>query len=179
MIRQNKKIALVAIFFCSLPPLVEAQISGQLQENSMLITEPEKADVVLLGKSNIGFIGDLRVLINDQVLGEGPGPLRTVTAASLDSELLPTRPGVVFNYSMQAYGLVSGEIAFAVKTATEINSMAWGGTARPRPLGPPGVFVLNVRTGSEFIRVMSMLLSTSAVEWVEPSVAYIPESVER
>ena len=79
---------------------------------------------------------------------------------------------------MQAYGLLSGEITFAAQSGFNPRSLDLDSAAGPRPLGPPDVYVLNVTSGAEYVRIFTLLKNARGVKWVEPSVEYIPEAIE-
>ena len=79
----------------------------------------------------------------------------------------------MYNYAMQAYGLISGEISFKVRDGVDPNAFSWGQTPRPRQLVGPTVLVVNAPTLDEFLRLMKMLRGDNRVLWVEPSVEYI------
>jgi hypothetical protein len=104
------------------------------------------------------------------------GRVFTVDRASPSDSLSYERSGVVYNYALQAYGVVSGEISFKVRDGVDASTFAWGQTSLPRRLVGPTVFVVNTPTLDEFVRVMKMLRGDGRVQWVEPAVEYIPET---
>jgi hypothetical protein len=100
----------------------------------------------------------------------------SVDIASSAEALSYQRSGVVYNYALQSYGLISGEIAFKVREGVSPIAFVWGQTPLPRRLVGPTVLVVNAPSLDEFLRVMKMLRGDNRVLWVEPSVEYIPET---
>ena len=136
---------------------------------------PDGDEVVKLGGVNIGFLRTRRGVIRDE---PGERVLSGAVVATEQDPLGPTSPGIVYNYSMQLYGLVSGELSFELKPGVDPQSLAWGSTGAPKVLVPPFVYVVNVTSGAEFLRVLAMLQKSTRVRWVEPSIRYVPEVIE-
>lgn len=137
--------------------------------------QPDIDEVVKLGGTNIGLLRTRRGVIRDE---PGALGLSGVVEATEQDPLGPTRPGIVYNYSMQQYGLVSGELSFELKPGVDPRGLAWGTTGVPKVLVPPYVYVVNVTSGAEFLRVLTMLQKSAGVRWVEPSIRYVPEVIE-
>ena len=150
---------------------------GQLKEQAY-VGLPDEADIIKFSDSSLGFLPARRVRFVTSSTDRSSSIAKLAEVASLESGISSTEQGVIYNYSMQAYGLVSGEITFAVRAGVNAKSLDWRLTAPPRALGPPNVFVVNVGTGTELLRVMDMLASDPRVSWVEPSVRYISEAIE-
>lgn len=143
-----------------------------------MVTAPEPSQVIpLFVGSSIGLIPDKRVQISRSTETMQP-PMRKAVSASLEDPISSLQRAVVYNKSMQAYGLLSGEITFAVQSGLNATSLDWGSASGPRPLGPPDVYVVNAASGAEFVRIFNLLKSAGGVKWVEPSVEYIAEAIE-
>ena len=111
---------------------------------------------------------------NRRVVRDGSDSrVASVDIASSAESLSFERSGVVYNYALQSYGLISGEISFKVRDGVNPVSFAWGQTPSPQRLVGPTVFVVNAPSLDEFLRVMRMLRGDNRVLWVEPSVEYI------
>jgi len=136
---------------------------------------PDIDEVVKLAGANIGFLRTRRGVIRDE---PGALGLSGAVVATEQDPLGPTSPGIVYNYSMQLYGLVSGELSFELKPELDPRGLAWGATGAPKVLVPPSVYVVNVTSGAEFLRVLTMLQNSTGVRWVEPSIRYVPEVIE-
>ena len=122
--------------------------------------------------TSLGVVVDRRA--NRRVVRDGSdSQVASVDIASSTEALSYQRSGVVYNYAMQSYGLISGEISFKVQDGVNSASFAWGQTSPPRRLVGPTVFVVNAPNLDEFSRVMRMLRGDNRVLWVEPSVEYI------
>lgn len=136
---------------------------------------PEGDEVVKLSGANIGFLRTRRGVVRDE---PSAGQLSGAVVATEQDPLGPTSPGIVYNYSMQLYGLVSGELSFELKPGADPRVLAWGATSAPKVLVAPSVYVVNVTSGAEFLRVLTMLQKSADVRWVEPSIRYVPEVIE-
>ncbi len=147
---------------------------GQLNEH-MYSSRPLESEVVRLSGLNIGFMPKIRVVTPQQLGGIAQ---MSAELASDGDEISQARRGVVYNYSMRAYGLISGEIAFSLKPGATVGSLSFDELGSPRPLGPPGVFVLTARSGTELQRAISLLYGSSSVKWVEMSVQYVNQEIE-
>jgi hypothetical protein len=136
---------------------------------------PDSDEVVKLSGTNVGFLRTRRGVVRDE-----PGAIGLVGAVeATDQDLLgPKRPGIVYNYSMQLYGLASGELSFELQTGVDPRGFAWGATAAPKLLVTPSVYVVNVTSGAEFLRVLTMLQKSPNVRWVEPAIQYVPQAIE-
>jgi hypothetical protein len=171
MIRANKEFVFAVVAL--LVPLAGAQVLEQT-----MVGAPESPEVTpLFVGASIGLVPDRRVRISAP---SGPAQLsvRKAVIASLEDPISSSQRAVVYNKSMQAYGLLSGEITFAMQSGLDAISLDWGSASGPRPLGPPDVYVVNAASGTEFVRIFNMLKSAIGVKWVEPSVEYIAEAIE-
>jgi hypothetical protein len=172
MVNKVQKSCAFAVAFLFMS-LADAQLVEQLT-----ISTPEPSEVVpLFAGSSIGLIPGKRVQLSAPA-GVVRSTVRVAVDSSLEDLISESRRGVVFNKSMQAYGLLSGEITFAMQPGLDVNSLDWGSAPGPRPLGPPDVYVVNAATGAEFVHIFNILKKANAVKWVEPSVEYIPEAIE-
>lgn len=168
-----QKLCLGFLIGLTLQPVIAR---GQVIVSPDVISiRPDIDEVVKLGGANIGFLRTRRGVIRDE-----PGALGLTGAvvATEQDPLGPTRPGIVYNYSMQQYGLVSGELSFELKPGVDPRGLAWGTTGVPKVLVPPFVYVVNVTSGVEFLRVLTMLQKSAGVRWVEPSIRYVSEVIE-
>jgi hypothetical protein len=150
---------------------------GQLVEQMIQFAPENSKAIPLFAGSRIGLIPDRRVQIIAPPGSTQPTVRKAVTS-SLEEPISASQRAVVYNTSMQAYGLLSGEITFAAQSGFDPRSLGLGSAAGPRPLGPPDLYVLNVTSGSEFVRIFTLLKNARGVKWVEPSVEYIPEAIE-
>lgn len=141
---------------------------------SVRAIQPPDDQVVRLAGTDLGFWSSRRALMGER----GPADIKSVTLAASSDPISFRERGVVFNYGMRAFGLISGEIAFEVLPDVDPRSLSWVATPPPKLLVPPSVYVVNAPTGSEFLRVMSMLKKSKSVRWAEPSVNYIPFAIE-
>ena len=146
---------------------------GQTRPATMM-THPKQDQVIRFAETQLGFLSSRRVMLGDR----GPSDIKAASVAVASDPINQRVRGVVFNYAMQAYGLVSGEIAFEARKGFDPRSMSWATTTAPKVLVAPSIYVVNAPTGSEFLRVMSMLKGHESVRWVEPSVDYIPIAIE-
>ena len=162
-------VSLLLSFSASLAPVFAVQV-----DNPVVAAKPEDDRVVQLPIANLGFIPSRRVLV-DSRSGNG---IRSAKSATESDPISATERGVVFNYAMRTYGLISGEIAFEVQTGVDVRNFPWGVSGSPTVLVSPSVYVVNSTNGSEFVRLVSMLKTSTAVKWVEPAVDYIPHAVE-
>jgi hypothetical protein len=99
-----------------------------------------------------------------------------VIAASANSTIGPHRLGVVFNHALQQQGYITGEVAFKMKigqTAIGFEPTLYPGLKK---ITSPEVYVVNTRTPTEFLKVMKRLQARQDLEWVEPTVTYVPAS---
>ena len=140
-------------------------------------TQPAESRVDLFTGTSLGIVRDRRVN-RDLSRRSGDARVSSVDVATSSEKLSYERSGVVYNYALQAYGVVSGEIAFEVRDGVKVSAFAWGQTPPPRRLVGSTVFVLNAPTLDEFSRVIKMLRGDNRVVWVEPSVEYIPLSIK-
>jgi hypothetical protein len=168
-----KNVTKIILFFFALSGIAK----GQLRE-PMFSSRPADTDVVKLGELNVGFLPGVRVEIEAAPGSGAQGLTMSAEISSVVDSISSEHRGVLYNYSMQAYGLISGEVTFGVEPSFDVRALSWGGGKTPRALGPPGVFVFNASTGSEFVRIVKMLQGASAVLWVEISTQYINEAVE-
>jgi hypothetical protein len=163
----------VVIFHCALVPLVQ----GQLLEQNIKIAPDVSRGTPLFSGSSVTLITDLRVQVSTPPGSTRPA-IRKAVVSSLAEPISASQRAVVYNKSMQAFGLFSGEITFALQSGVDVKSLGLGRDTDPRVLGPAGVYVVNVMSGSEFLRVVTLLKSVRGVSWVEPSIDYIPEAIE-
>lgn len=141
---------------------------------SVRMIQPPEDQVVRLAGTDLGVWASRRALMGER----GPTDIKSVRLAASGDPISARERGVVFNYGMRAYGLISGEIAFEVSPDFDPRSLSWVATPSPKLFVPPSVYLVNAPTGSEFLRVMSMLKTSKSVRWVEPSVNYIPFAIE-
>ena len=163
------RLILATTFLC----VASAVAVGQTRPAAMM-THPKQDQVIRLAETQFGFLSSRRVVLGDR----GASDIKAATVVSTSDPINQRVRGVVFNYAMQAYGLVSGEIAFEVVPGFNARSLNWAGTPTPTVLVAPSIYVVNAPTGSEFVRVISMLKSSKSVRWVEASVDYIPIAIE-
>jgi hypothetical protein len=169
----GRQSASVVLIFCFLSGAAHSQLREQ-----QFVSRPSDRDVVRIVGSSLGFMPKRRVtVVEDGRPDSQPAQLAAVVSSEEDALSLKQR-GVLFNYSMQAYGLTSGEICFEVRTGFDVGGLRWENGRLPRPLGPAQVFVVDASTGSEFLRILTMLRASSSVKWVEPTVQYISQAVE-
>jgi hypothetical protein len=158
-------------------PWLQAAISfaQPIVSPDVISIRPANDEVVKLNGGSLGFLRARRGVIQDKT-----GSLRLVGAAVATEQdpLGPTRPGIVYNFSMQLYGLVSGELSFEVKPGVDPSGFTWVSTAAPELLISPSVYVVKVTSGSEFLRVLTMLQKSPDVRWVEPEIRYVSEVIE-
>jgi hypothetical protein len=150
-------------------------ISQSIISPDVISIQPNEDAVVKLAGANIGFLSNRRGIMIETSGGSG---LRGASVASEQDPLGPTRPGIVYNYSMQLYGLVSGELSFELQSGADPRSFNWAPTAAPELLVSPSVYVVRVTSGSEFLRVLAMLHKSKSVRWVEPAIQYVPQVIE-
>lgn len=141
---------------------------------SVRMTQPPKDQVVRLAGIDLGVWASRRAVLGER----GPTDIKSIRLAATGDPISERERGVVFNYGMGAYGLISGEIAFEVLPGFDPRSLSWVATPPPKLLVPPSVYVVNAPTGSEFLRIMSMLETSKSVRWAEPAVSYIPFVIE-
>jgi hypothetical protein len=152
-----------------------ASWAQELQPLQVLLSPPAQNRVERFTGTNLGVVVDRRA--NRRVVSDGTDSrVASVDVASSAEAISYQRSGVVYNYAMQSYGLISGEISFKVRDGVNSASFAWGQTPLPRRLVGPTVLVVNAPSLDEFMRVMKMLRGDNRVLWVEPSVEYIPET---
>jgi hypothetical protein len=149
--------------------------SQTIPSTDVILSRPDSVEMVKLGGTNIGFMRSRRGIIRDDASGQ-----RLVGATEVNEQdpLGPTRPGIVYNYSMQLYGLVSGELSFELRPGADARALNWARTTPPELLVPPSVYLVRVVSGAEFLRVFTMLQTSADVRWVEPAIRYIPEAIE-
>lgn len=143
--------------------------------SDVISIRPDGDEVVKLSGVNIGFLRTRRGVVRDE---PGERVLSGAVVATEQDPLGPTNPGIVYNYSMQLYGVVSGELSFELKPGVDPRGLPWGETGAPKVVVPPSVYVVNVTSGAEFLRVLTMLQKSTGVRWVEPSIRYVPEVIE-
>ena len=164
---------IVLAFTFVITPLAQGQLLEQMVE-----VAPEESQVVpLFAGSSIGLLPDKRVQVISNPETKQSISRKAVSAA-LGEPISASYRGVVFNSSMQSFGLLSGEIAFGLRANLEIKALRLEPGVNPRPLGPPGVYLVSVSSGTDFIRVFSALKNSRQVTWVEPAVEYIAEVIE-
>jgi hypothetical protein len=101
----------------------------------------------------------------------------TVEAVAVAAESAPfsrLQPGLVFNHTYQQYGYITGEIAFRMKGG----SVPHGFSASQYPgLGKVGtldMYVVRTSNPQQFLQVLKRLQARSDLEWVVPTVTYVP-----
>jgi hypothetical protein len=170
--------ALVSLCLLSIAILgvASSEVAAQeLRPRQVAPSPPAQSRVDRFTGTSLGVVLDRRA--NRRVVRDGSDSrVASVDIASSAEALSYQRSGVVYNYAMQSYGLISGEISFKVRDGVNSASFAWGQTPLPRRLVGPTVLVVNAPSLDEFMRVMKMLRGDNRVLWVEPSVEYIPET---
>jgi hypothetical protein len=170
----NFLVFLFAAMTVSVPSVSSAQ---ELRPLSAVPSPPAQSRVERFTGTNLGIVVDRRA--NRRVVRDGSDSrVTSVDLASSAESLSFERSGVVYNYALQSYGLISGEISFKVRDGVNPVSFAWGQTPSPRQLVGPTVFVVNAPSLDEFLRVTRMLSGDNRVLWVEPSVEYVPQSIK-
>lgn len=163
------RLILASVLLC----VASAVAVGQTP-SAAVIAHPKNDQVVRLTETQLGFLPSRRIVLGER----GPSDIKSAAIAVASDPINQRVRGVVFNYAMQAYGLVSGEIAFEVRPGFDTRSLNWSATTAPKVLVAPSIYVVNAPTGSEFLRVMSMLKTHGSVRWAEPSVDYVPFAME-
>jgi hypothetical protein len=164
-----------ALLLLVCPSLIWGQSLRQSQGSAP--TPPVQDRVERFTGTNLGVVVDRRA--NRRFVRDGSDSrVASVDIASPAEALSYQRSGVVYNYAMQSYGLISGEISFKVRDGVNSASFAWGQTPLPRRLVGPTVLVVNAPSLDEFLRVMKMLRGDNRILWVEPSVEYVPLSIK-
>jgi hypothetical protein len=165
------------LLIASLFGVQSASWAQELRPLQVLLSPPAQNRVERFTGTNLGVVVDRRA--NRRVVRDGSDSrVASVDIASSGEVLSYQRSGVVYNYAMQSYGLISGEISFKVRDGVNASSFAWGQTPPPRRLVGPTVLVVNAPSLDEFLRVMRMLRGDNRVLWVEPSVEYVPQSIK-
>lgn len=169
----NNGLVSLCLLSIAILGLVSSNVSAQeLRPRQVAPSPPQESRVDRFTGTNLGVVLDRRAYRGLSRFS-GDARVSSVETASSSDGLSYERSGVVYNYALQAYGVVSGEISFKVRDGVEASDFAWGQTPPPRRLVGPTVFVLNASTLDEFLRLMKMLRSDNRVLWVEPSVEYI------
>lgn len=164
-----------ALILAVCPSSVWAQSLRQSQGSAP--TPPVQDRVERLTGASLGVVLDRRA--NRRIVRDGSDSrVASVDIASSAEALSYQRSGVVYNYALQSYGLISGEIAFKVREGVSPIAFVWGQTPLPRRLVGPTVLVVNAPSLDEFLRVMKMLRGDNRILWVEPSVEYVPLSIK-
>ena len=96
----------------------------------------------------------------------------TETETSHAARISAREPVLIFNHVYQQFGYATGEIAFKFKRDKPI-SMVKSIIPDARAVGNK-FFVVNVRTPAEILSVTEQLKARSDVDWVIPTVNYLP-----
>ena len=102
----------------------------------------------------------------------------TVHAVAVSTEAVPfsrSQPGLVFNHSYQQYGYITGEIAFRMKGGVAPGN-DFTATLYPKlsRVGTLDFFVVRASKPREFLAVLKRLHARDDIEWVVPTVTYVP-----
>jgi hypothetical protein len=150
-------------------------LSQSLTLQDVISTRPSDDDVIKLAGANIGFLRARRAVISENA---GRLVLSGAVEATEKDALGPMRPGVVYNYAMQLYGLVSGELSFELKQGVDLSKVNLLSKTAPKLVIAPSVYVVSATSGEEFVQVLTILQKSTFVRWVEPSILYVPEVIE-
>jgi len=168
----DKKL-LISFIFVLFNPILHAELPERRAPSAVI-----QGEVVKLRGLNFDLIASRRVRFAVGSRTSRQLNVSSVSNASLSDEISSEQRGLVYNYSMQAYGLTAGEIMFAAQPSFDVRNLVWAPTAAPRSIGATGMFVVNVGSGLEFVRVLRMLKDSSSIKWVEPSVEYVDNIVD-
>ncbi len=80
--------------------------------------------------------------------------------------------GIIFNYAIQQYGTITGEIAFMMKPQSSVADVHFGSAMSPKKIMASGVYVVNATNPQSFLATLKMLQKNSAIAWVEPTIHY-------
>jgi hypothetical protein len=83
------------------------------------------------------------------------------------------RPALAFNHAYQQYGYVTGEVTFKFKSGVSrpsLSSVAPGA----RKVGNLDMFVVVATSPTELVALVERLKARTDLQWVEPTVKYIP-----
>lgn len=100
--------------------------------------------------------------------------IRVMTGKSTSSTARVSirEPVLIFNHAYQQFGYATGEIAFKFKgdmLVSTVNSIVPGAEAVGNQF-----YVVNVQTPEAILRVTSQLKARSDIDWVIPTVRYLP-----
>lgn len=123
--------------------------------------------------------GQLEVFENKQVvvreLATGASVIASVTEASRTAPLSGKNPALVFNHAMQMYGYATGEIAFRLKGGAPLGSgFPQYELQGVKKFGKFDFYVYQATSEKDFVRVVSFLNDRFDVDWVNPTVRYLP-----
>lgn len=163
----------VTVFFVVAASVIVAPTSAQDIRPLPSITPPPAQDrVEQIAGTSIGVVLDRRANRSDPRYA-AEAKVASVDTASLRDSLSYQRSGIVYNYAMQTYGLISGEISFKVRHNVNVTAFAWDQTPPPQRLIGESVFVVNAKSLGEFLRLLKMLRGDLRVLWVEPAIEYV------
>lgn len=120
--------------------------------------------------------GDIEILPTQRAVqvGAGSGSVHAnaILEYSAATPFSPSMQGVVFNYSLQQYGLTTGEIAFMIKHDSILPRLQLNPALRPTRILKSGVYVVTTVTPQSFLDTVCKLQQNSAVAWVQPTIHY-------
>ena len=163
-----KKIMLVLLSLSVSVPAV-AQLRPP-QRDAVRILNPDM--VIETRGARIEIYPERRVDLLSNAQGVTTMRERAATA-SATSAPLSSRPALVFNHAYRQYGYASGEITFKFKREvarpplTDISPEA-------RKIGNLDMFVVTAKSPADFVALVERLRARPDLEWVEPTISYIP-----
>jgi len=80
--------------------------------------------------------------------------------------------GVVYNHSLKAYGTITGEIGFKLKSGSSLVTANIPAGLAPTPVLNQEVYLVSTSTPGEFVNVYKALQGNPHLEWVEAIVGY-------
>lgn len=164
-----KRFIFISVVLLAVPCSLLAQLRAPERQ---LQTVVDPANVLMDRGSQLEILPTVRAV--PQTDSTGRVTAHRLSPANAGNPIGPTQLGVVFNYSMQQQGYISGEIAFKLKagaTAKEFSGAEYPGLKR---ITKPEVYVVNARTPAEFKSVLKRLQGRPDIEWVVPTVTYGP-----
>jgi hypothetical protein len=94
-------------------------------------------------------------------------------AASATAAPLSSSPALVFNHAYRQYGYATGEITFKFKRDVARPSLSEVSPGA-RKIGNLDMFVVTAKSPSDLVALVERLRARSDLEWVEPTINYIP-----
>lgn len=151
--------------------MASASAWGQLVPPTLNVrTIGDKAQVVNHRSGEIEMLAAQRAVVVTEKTGKTR--VAALKVSSAEKPFSPQEQGVVFNYALQQYGLVIGEIAFKLKPSTTTDSIMLGPQFAVTRISDSGVYAIWARTPAEWLQAMRALQGASAVLWVQPTIQY-------